>query len=255
MKKAIIILLALVMLLSLVACGGGTTTSSQTSVPTTTQNQDEPKTESSKTDVSKDEKPKTEEKGVLPIEVKEFGYSINGDYLYYSIHLYNPNDSYIIGLPTFRITARDADGVPLGTEEQTLMGIYPLHDSWHAFMAFSVEEEPETVDVEVLPAKDYNIQKVSRAEHQEFIPLEVINYAIRDGSIGKKLVGEVKNNNDYDIRQAVVTIVFRDENGDLIGGDSCFVDDIPAGGTASFENSLYVKFITDTYEVYADNWS
>ena len=248
MKRVFILILALMIVLTLAACGGGTTTDS-TNPPAVAQNTDTPKTVAPKTEAPK------EEKSVLPIDIKEFGYSMNGEYLYYSIHLYNPNDSYIVKLPSFRITARDASGVPLGTEEQTLMEIYPLHDSWHAFMGFSVEEEPATVDVEVLPAKDYNIKKVSTAEHKEFEPLEVINTAIRDGSIGKKLVGEVKNNNDYEIKRAVVTIVFRDENGALIGGDSGFVENIPAGGTAAFEKSLYIKFMTDNYEIYADNWS
>ncbi len=249
MKRTIAILLALMMVVCLTACGGSTSTDSS-NTPAATQNTEAPKTAAPKT-----EAPKEEEKSVLPIEIKEFGYSMSGDYLYYSIHLYNPNDSYIVKLPSFRITARDASGVPLGTEEQTLMEIYPLHDSWHAFMGFSVEEEPATVDVEILPSKDYNIKKVSSAEHKEFKPLEVINSAIRDGSIGKKLVGEVKNDNDYEIKRAVVTIVFRDENGALIGGDSCFVEDVPAGGTAAFEKSLYIKFMTDNYEIYADNWS
>lgn len=247
MKRAIMLILALLIVLMLAACGGSTSSESS-STPATTQNTEAPKTAAPKTDPPKEE-------SVLPIEIKEFGYSLSGDYLYYSIHLYNPNDSYIVKLPSFRITARDASGVPLGTEEQTLMEIYPLHDSWHAFMGFSVEEEPATVDVEVLPSKDYNIKKVSSAEHKEFKPLEVINTAIRDGSIGKKLVGEVKNDNDYEIKRAVVSIVFRDENGALIGGDSCFVENVPAGGTAAFEDSLYIKFITDTYEVYADNWA
>ncbi len=248
MKRAIILMLALVIFLALTACGGGTSTDSS-DTPTTTQNTEAPKTAAPKTEAPK------EETSVLPIEIKEFGYSMSGDYLYYSIHLYNPNDSYIIKYPSFRITARDASGVPLGTEEQTLMEIYPLHDSWHAFLGFSVEEEPATVDVEVLPANDYNIKKVSTADRKEFKPLEVINAAIRDGSIGKKLVGEVKNDNDYEIKRAVVTIVFRDENGALIGGDSSFVENIPAGGTAAFEKSLYIKFMTDNYEIYADNWS
>lgn len=246
MKRVIALVLALLIVLALAACGGGTTTDSS-NTPASTQNTDTPKTET-----PKNEAPKEEEKSVLPIEIKEFSYTLSGDYLYYAVHLYNPNESYILEFPKFRISARDADGVLLGSEEQTLMQIYPQRDAWYGSMAFSVDEAPDKVEIEVLPTEDYNVKNVSTAEHTEFKPLEVINTAIRDES---RIVGEVKNNNDYEIKSAVVSIIFRDESGKLLGGDVTFVDNVPAGGTAPFDKGLYIKFITDNYEVYADNWS
>lgn len=68
------------------------------------------------------------------------------------------------------------------------------------------------------------------------------------------VLGEVKNNNDYDIESAVVSVFFRDADGNLTGGMNTFVDHIPAGGTAAFDLGLYADIATENFEVYADNW-
>ena len=63
---------------------------------------------------------------ILPIEVKEFGYGMSqGKYLYCGVVLYNPNKTIACEFPTYRITARDSDGIILGTTDQTLSILYP----------------------------------------------------------------------------------------------------------------------------------
>lgn len=186
---------------------------------------------------------------VLPLEIKEYGYSVHGDYLYYSVCLHNPNEKYYIEFPTFRITARDAGGVLLGTEDQVLHSIYPQEDVWYAFLGFEVEEEPASVTVEALTPEDWNVSDVSKAKHPDYIPLSVINYAKR----GDKIVGEIQNDNDYEISQVVLSVVYRDNDGKLLGGDGTFVDDLPAKGTAPFEMNMYHAF-SDNFELYARSW-
>ena len=186
---------------------------------------------------------------VLPLEVKEYGYSIDGDYLYYSVCLTNPNEKYYIEFPTFRITARDANGILLGTEDQVLPSIYPKEDVWHAFIGFEVEEKPASVTVEALTPEDWNVSDVSKARHPNYVPLSVINYAKR----GNKIVGEIQNDNDYEISQAVLSVVYRDNDGKLLGGDATFVDSLPAKGTAPFEINVYYT-PSDNYELYASRW-
>lgn len=187
---------------------------------------------------------------VLPIEVKEFGYSMEDEYLYYSVILYNPNEDKAIEFPSFRITARDASGVLLATEEQTLSAIYPKQDFVYAFQAFDVDEIPANVDIEVLEAEEYNIKKVSMLDNPEYAPLSIINSAFRKNSI----VGEIQNDNDYDIKSGVVAVVFRDADGKLIGGQSTYVDSIKANTTTPFDISIYNNFATENYEIYANIW-
>lgn len=231
MKKIIITMIAISLMLSLAACGGENTNTNNT------QNQTETSTEKNSSKV-------------LPIEVKEFGYSMEDEYLYYSVILHNPNEDKAIELPSFRITARDASGAPLATEEQTLSIIYPKQDFVHAFQAFDVDELPATVDIEVLDAEEYNIKKVSMLDNPKYVPLSIVNSAFRTDSI----VGEIQNDNDYDIESGVATVVFRDADGKLIGGESTYVDSIKANATTPFDISIYNNFATDNYEIYANIW-
>lgn len=187
---------------------------------------------------------------LLPVEVKEFGYSMNGEYLYYSIKLYNPNNEKAIELPQFRVTARNDAGEILATEEQTLSVIYPEQEFVYASQAFDVDEAPAKVDVEVLEPNDYNIKNVSVLDHPNYVPLKAVNTAMR----ADRLVGEIQNDNDYDLDSAIVTVIFRDENGKLIGGESTFVDSVKANSTTPFDMFLYQDFITTNYEVYANIW-
>lgn len=258
MKKVVVFFVCVVMLFTLSACGF-TATEPATSTSSSAQSGNS-KVEITKAPaVESTPKPTTEPtptpaptpapEQFKPLEVKEFGYSINRGYLYYSICIHNPNESFFVEFPTFRVTARDASNVLLGTEDQVLFSIYPQQDVWHAFMGFKVDEEPASVSVEMLMPKDYNIKKISSVKQPTYIPLTAINYAQR----GDKIVGEIKNDNDYEISQAIVTVVYRDKNGNLLGGDSTFVDSIPANGTAPFEKSTYTSF-SDVFEVYVGRW-
>jgi len=230
-RKILSIIMILSLMLSLAACGGEKTNSELT------QNQSETSNETSNSKM-------------LPIEVKEFGYSMQDEYVYYSVILHNPNEDKAIELPSFRITARDESGSPLATEEQTLSIIYPKQDFVHAFQAFDVDEMPATVDIEVLEPDDYNIKNVSMLDNSEYSPLNVVNATFRTDSI----VGEIQNNNNYDIDSGVVTVIFRDSNGKLIGGTSTYVDSIKANSTTPFDITIYESFATDNFEVYANIW-
>lgn len=231
MRKILSIIMILSLMLSLAACGGEKTNSELTQSQSETSNE-------------------TSNSKMLPIEVKEFGYSMQDEYVYYSVILHNPNEDKAIELPSFRITARDESGLPLATEEQTLSIIYPKQDFVHAFQAFDVDEMPATVDIEVLEPDDYNIKNVSMLDNSEYSPLNVVNATFRTDSI----VGEIQNNNKYDIDSGVVTVIFRDSNGKLIGGTSTYVDSIKANSTTPFDITIYESFATDNFEVYANIW-
>ena len=221
MKRFLLLLLTLVLSLTFVACN---TENDQTSSETSSE--------------------------TLPIEVKEFGYSLENGYIHYSIILHNPNEDKAIELPTFRITARDEANAVLASEEQTLSIIYPKQDFAYAFLAFEVEKEPKTVDVEVLELDDYKIKNVSVLDNPEYNPLVAINTAYRTD----KIVGEIQNNNNYDIDNGVISIIFKDDAGKIIGGTSTFIDSIKANSATPFDVAIYEKFATDNFEVYANIW-
>lgn len=186
---------------------------------------------------------------VLPIEIRESGWVIaSGDYLYYFVKLYNPNADVAIEFPSFRITAKDGDGVLLGTEDQTCAIIYPQEEMVYGSQAFSVDEQPASVEFEVLSVEDYNIKNADMLD--AYSPMSAVNVAIRSD----KVVGEINNPNDYEFDNVSITVLMRDEGGELIGILHTFASDVAANGTTPFDVSNYSCKDAASCEVYLCQW-
>ena len=238
MKNKIIgIVLCLAVLLSFAACGGNKSNTGKADSGTSEATQ-----------------AKVEESEKKEIEIKEYGYSIQQGYLYASVIVHNPNKDTAIELPSFRMTATGKDGSILGTEDQTLSIIYPEQDFAYAFQAFEVKGEVAKFTVDPIPAEDYKFKSVTELEHPSFKPLKTENVKWVDDDYFPKFTGEISNENDYAISSAIVTVLYRDADGKLAGGDSTFIDGVTAGAKTPFELSANDSAKGMTYEVYANNW-
>lgn len=183
------------------------------------------------------------------VEIVDSGWLLeDNEWLYYYVVLHNPNEKIAVEFPTFRITARDADGGLLGTEDQTLSIIYPEQDFVFGSQAFSVDEMPENVEFEMLDADEYNLNNVSVLD--EFIPLEVINAGFKS----EKLLGEVKNPNNYDIDTVAVVAICKNADGKIVAIENTYVDNVKAGSTTPFSTSIYVDEKVESVECYANQW-
>lgn len=199
---------------------------------------------------TKNEKPKENQSSAGDLEIKESGYVISNGYLYYGVILHN-NGTSAIQFPTFRVTAKDKNGAILGTTDEIGAILYPNQDYARAYLAFSVDEEPENVIFEAVEPDDYNILDTSELVHKEYKSLNVSNAIQRED----KITGEVSNPNSYDIDQVLVSVIFRDDKGEIAGGDLVFVDHLKANGTMPFQLSIFgMEFATDSFEVYATSW-
>lgn len=183
-------------------------------------------------------------------EVVEFGYDMYDEWLYYSVILRSNSDK-VIQYPSYRVTARNNAGTILGTEEQTLSMLYPHQEFAVAFMATSLSETPATVEIEVIEPDEWNVVNPSSLEHPEFVPLQTANVS----RIDTKITGEIYNPNSYAIETAIVSVLFRDENGKLLAGETTYVDSVGAGKSVPFEFEWYNSdVITDNFTVYANTW-
>ena len=243
-SKFLTLILCVLMLLSFAGCGssdagaGATTPTSEVGATPTIESVLQTPTSNGSEDF-------------YPLEIKTYGYSISkGQYLYCAVIVHNPNTAYCVQFPSFRITAKDADGFLLGSEEQVLSIIYPQQDFCYAGLAFKVEEVPTTVDVEMLTPDDYNIFDVSLLDYPEYEPLTVNNAIMRNN----RVMGEINNNNNYDIDSAIVTVVFMDENGAIVSGNSTFVNAVSSFSSTPFEISVSEDLSLDNFEVYANIW-
>ena len=176
---------------------------------------------------------------------------IEGGFLYCSVKVHNPNTDLAVLYPTVRITARDSSGTLLGTQDQILSTLYPQQDFWYSGQLLQVDTAPSSVEFTIVQPDDYSIVSASTLEHPAFTPLLVVNTAMRSD----RLVGEVINKNDFDLDMIVVAAVFRNEDGDIIGGESTFVDKLPSSGSVPFDMPIHSEFANCNYEVYANGWA
>lgn len=195
-------------------------------------------------------------KDLLPLEMVDSGYAVKDGYdayyIQYAIIVKNPNTERAVEFPRVRLTARDADGAILGTEDIVGSSILPGGTLYSAFQGPSVDSKPATVDFEIVQPDDSDWVSPDRIDNVGE-PLSVENPTKRED----KIVGEVSNPNDFDISSVAVVVLFRDGSGKLLAGETTYTDKVTAGGKIPFELSLWGAddgYITDDFEVYAYPW-
>lgn len=189
------------------------------------------------------------------LEITKAGYTVSNGYLYIAVVMHNTSDKNAVEFPTFRCTARGVNGEILGTMEQVLNIIYPGQDYVWAALGFEVSENPEKVEFEAVDPNDYNVKDASLLSHPEYVSLEIQNVTCVPGeTLGDKISGEVYNPNNYDIDQAVVTVVLKDKSGTMLGGELTFIQKLKANSKVPFEIYLFSGFSYSDYEVYANSW-
>lgn len=192
---------------------------------------------------------KTSQADFTSLEIKDSGWMLkNNEWLYYYVNLYNPSKEIAVEFPGFKITARDSEGILLGSDEQILSIIYPGEEFIYGSQAFSVDEMPSTVEFTPLDFEEYNLKNISVLS--DFTPLEVINTAVRSD----KLVGEIYNPNSTDIDLVAITAICKNSNGDLLDIETTFVNDVKATGNTAFSINNSGIDENATIEYYAHEW-
>ncbi|MDR2156312.1 MAG: hypothetical protein LBO81_00820 [Clostridiales Family XIII bacterium] len=205
-----------------------------------------------------DEANTPEAKTSLPPEITESGYLAvkNGDvyYTFYAVIIKNPNADTAVEDFSFSITARDGAGAVLGTQTHKADLLYPLQNAVIALAGPMLEQEPASLDFEIIPPDDYAFVSVDTLEHPQYAPLSVDGVDLRREEPFTVVTGDISNPNDYDVDSAEITIVYRDGAGKLIAGDTWFIGEIPAKGKLPFKADLISNYATDQYEVYGSPW-
>lgn len=198
-----------------------------------------------------------EETASEPLELVESGYAVKNGYdkfyIQYAFIVRNPNAEKGVRFPKVRVTAKNANNEILGTSDIVGNDILPNGMWYSAFQACSTEEEPASVDFELI-----------QPDGSEWVSPALLDYVGEELLVenpvkrNDKIVGEISNPNDYDIDGVAVTVLFRDESGKLLAGETTYTDKITANGKIPFEllyfGGEHQAYITDHFEVHAYPW-
>lgn len=170
----------------------------------------------------------------------------------YAVDVTNPNAEYAIKFPKILITAKDADGKILKTEEMVLNGI-AAGDQYTYGNSISYEGNvPTTVEISVGNSDDdYVAQSSSGIIKSD--SLTIANISDNPGTF-KTFTGEVTNNSTENLNNVAITVIYK-SGGRIVGGETSYVDDLKTGEKKPFEVSSYSNFKDyDSYEIHALQW-
>lgn len=189
---------------------------------------------------------------VADLEIVESGWSVGSDgYVYYAFALRNPND-FVVDLPGVKITGRDEDGQVLFSEEQYLYVVGAGETNYFGSLVGG-GEAPTTVEFEPLPVEDYQVGLTGSE-----VSFSVSNVSVSSGRDGMtSFTGDVTTVDDDGQgigSDVALTVVLRDDSGQIIYGATAYVTRPAMGKTTSFEIEQYGVPDYAAYEVYAQAW-
>jgi len=186
--------------------------------------------------------------------ISDAGYCVQNGNLFYTYILHNYSDEFAYQYVNVHVSARDAYGNLLGTQTLPASVVYPGQDYACSRLGFSVAEMPAAVEFEL------SIQRRCRIKFDKlsnfktvYVPLEISEISVRKEKSYESITGEAFNPNYYDIDDASVIIVFRNENGSIVGGWTTNIDNIRSGQIVPFEMRIPIDS-TDLFEMYSTVW-
>ena len=170
--------------------------------------------------------------------------------LSYVFELKNTSSNTKVLAPQVTITVRNADGEILLSQQSGVMYVYAGQSAWYSG-SYMISEEPASVDFAIDPLITMSGGKAAT------YAVDNIHIA-SDTSWSTTITGDITCTaaGDTDPIQAALTLVFRDEDGNIVGGTFGVVTSPAEGQSSSFSINVYDDLPEDyaSYEVYAQVW-
>ena len=186
-----------------------------------------------------------------PLVITEFGWSpTNNGYAYFAFGLRNNSDDTAVQYPAVMLVGRDKAGNILFTSEEVLNRIEPGETQYHGFVCGNGTKKPASIDIEVEDPDGFGY----------ISPREVSTFSFGSthdttNSYGETtFAGEVTYKGSESKTDAAITLVLRDKRGNIIYGDTTFVDGLKNGQPKAFDMTEYDLPDYASYELYGKCW-
>lgn len=206
--------------------------------------------------VSVTAEPQEAQEEAAPFTVDEAGYALSSgldseSYAHWAAVLTNPNDTFYGAFPTVTVTARDAAGTVMATEQQVLAALPPATSiAWAGQL--SVQGVPASIEVTYADVEWHPTQTTAA----DYPPFTATGVQMTGDDFSRDVVGELTNPYAAVVDEMAVTALYRDAAGTLIGGTTGFVSGLPANGSVPFSLMEYGGAATPaSIEIWAVPWS
>ena len=193
------------------------------------------------------------------LEIIESGYSyissensnINDSepYVTYGFKYKNTSSSPVYGLMGTKVTSRDESGNLISSDGESISVYVPANQE-AVFGGFTGEVSSEPSDVEIgFSFTPYEIDGT-----EDFLPVHDVR--IEGSGWDTSIMGEVDNNSSMDLENVTVYVLFRDDNGKIVGGDYVYGALLNKGDNA-FDSHLFSSgpVATNNFECTAIGWA
>ena len=114
-------------------------------------------------------------------------------------------------------------------------------------------EKPDKVEFSVDEENGWWVF-AEKYKHPDYIPVKTGNIKFKNNKSRTQIMtDELINENDYDIRDVFIYILYKDKNGKLKGGESTDIYEMKAGENKKFKTSGY-PFKYKNYVIYTEPW-
>jgi hypothetical protein len=223
----------IVVLLLVIGCGATTRPSPPFAVPETGEPIAQP------TEQPTEEPASEPEARVDPTVVAQgFTASVELDSASYAVVIGNPNPTTVPRFVDVSVTFLDAEGTVLTTATQNVNGMLPESETAVAGDASQAGSATEMeVEVSLLNALPGRIRSsLSDTGHYEYVRVETAGADLG----GIRTTGAVVSSFESEQINVPIHVVYYDAAGEVVGGASTLVDQLPPGGEVTFEANTSV---------------
>lgn len=180
------------------------------------------------------------ERAYQSLKISESGWHVDSNgYVDYALTIQNPSEDLIVEYPEVIITGRAADGSVVFSKSQVMGVVYPGYDLTFACMTGD-GTAPATVEFALGKPQDYQVS-VGTGHPTEY---KVLDQTARKGGAGKLAVsGEIEKTVEgdewLDSQGVWLSVILRDDQGQIVYGWNGFVDSPGLGEQMPFSIEVY----------------
>ena len=180
------------------------------------------------------------ERAYQSLKISESGWHVDSNgYVDYALTIQNTSEDLIVEYPEVIITGRAADGSVVFSKSQVMGVVYPGYDLTFACMTGD-GTAPATVEFALGKPQDYQVS-VGTGHPTEY---KVLDQTARKGGAGKLAVsGEIEKTVEgdewLDSQSVWLSVILRDDQGQIVYGWNGFVDSPGLGEQMPFSIEVY----------------